>query len=119
VWTDASESGALGGPEVLARGLLGASEGVLGPAQEHGSVVLISQLDEAGVEPDAVSVVDAPADGELEPPMEALGVRVPRFGHDHREATVSEVGRDVGTADGALDPLTGGEEVVQTSLGLE
>jgi hypothetical protein len=41
--------------------------------------------------------------------MEALGARLPRFRHDHREAAVSEVGGDVGTADGALDPLTGGE----------
>jgi hypothetical protein len=58
------ESGALRGREVLACGLFGACDGVLGPAQEHGGIVLISQLDEAGVEPDAVAVVDAAAEGE-------------------------------------------------------
>jgi hypothetical protein len=43
------------------------------------------------VKPDAVAVIDAAAEGELQAVMEALGVRLPRFRHDHSEATVSEM----------------------------
>jgi hypothetical protein len=110
----------MSGRGALAVCVLGPLENLFGSPQEHAGVVVTPQFDEAGMEPDTVvAVVDSLAQRELKPPVEALGVRLPRLRHDHGEEPVSEMGRYVGAPDGAADPFSGRGMVAQTAFGLE